>query len=125
MNLFSQVFLAVLAILFLTTVYSLVAHIVRNLQQGLKLRGSLAARVEQLRLHRMIGKLGIDVGTYVHRVRVADVEKHMATCRDCTTQTACDERANPDTAADYSFCPNQESLRDAIDLAQRRPGAVA
>jgi Family of unknown function (DUF6455) len=120
MNLFGEVFLAVMALLFVFTIGSLAFNIVRNLREGLNFRRTLAARIEKLRLHKMLARLGIDPGAYLHTVRVAEVEKQMATCQACPTQSTCDEElaTNPTDSSDYSFCPNQESLKRASPAAQ-------
>jgi hypothetical protein len=124
MNLFGEVFLAVMALLFVFTIGSLAFNIVRNLREGLNFRRTLAARVEQLRLHKMLARLGFDPGAYLHTVRVAEVEKQMATCQACPTHATCDEELarEPTDSADYAFCPNQESLKQASQAA--RAGAT-
>jgi hypothetical protein len=95
-----------------TTVIAIVLAIYRNLKTGRRFRQHLAARVDSLRLSKMLGVLGIDREQYTHKLPVVDIEQHMAKCDACTTKQTCDEvlpDANPDTNLD--FCPNQESLR--------------
>jgi hypothetical protein len=120
MNLFGQVFLAVLTLLFLFTLSSLVFSVVRNLREGLKFRRELGARVGSLRLHKMLARLGIDRTAYLHGVRVAETETHMAKCESCPTQAQCDQElaAEPADRPDYSFCPNEESLKRTAEVAR-------
>ena len=70
-------------------------------------RQDLTNRAKALRIHRMLDRLGVNLGGYVKRTPAIDVEKHLIQCRCCPDTGVCDdylERAK--NRHPSSFCPN-------------------
>ena len=87
---------------------------VRHLKRGVEFRGIVARKVQSLRLHKMLGAVGIDPSRYLDRASVPAIEQHVRSCENCPNTGICDERlgAEQGAARDYSsFCPNFESLK--------------
>jgi hypothetical protein len=123
MNLLSLITFALMLALLLGTGILVARAVLRNLRIGLRFRYHLAQRVEQLRLHRMLKSLGIDVSSYLHEQPVNAIEAHIQQCGGCQTQTRCDERFAGVAAAedDISFCPNSPSLTRMRAAADETP----
>lgn len=114
MNLFSLIVAGLLTVLTLTFAVMLVSAIVFNLKAGKKYRRSLATRVDQIRLSKMLSALGIDVNSYLHTQSAVDIQKHMNQCSACEKTDTCDEQlaAGDIKATDIDFCNNEKSLQD-------------
>jgi hypothetical protein len=123
MNAISIVIGGLLAVLALTFAVLLVSAIVFNVNAGKKYRRSLANRVNQLRLSRMLGALGIDVDTYLHTERIVDIQEQMDRCSACDNLETCDDQLSKGTvdAADIGFCNNEQSLQE-IARKNSQPG---
>ena len=90
---------------------ALVAAIQRNVAVGNQFRQALRARLEGLRLHRMLNALGIDPERYLHTTPVTDIDRQMRRCTDCEDQGTCAqdiEAGHPERAEGY--CPNYPEL---------------
>ncbi len=88
--------------------------IVGNLRTGHRFRQRLAASLEQLRLARMLGYLGIDGSAYLHEQPAVDIQKHMQRCADCDAKPTCDQVLNQGGSAEVEslgFCANIEDLK--------------
>lgn len=83
-----------------------------NMRQGRTIRAQLAQRVESLRMSKMLGKLGLDFDSYLHRVPLHKINESMNKCETCTTTEQCDEKLQQDviSAKEIDFCPNHECL---------------
>ena len=114
MDLISIVIGGLLAALTLVFTLLLISAIVFNLKAGRKYRESLANSVNQLRLSKMLGALGIDVATYLHTERVVDIQQQMDRCAACDNLEKCDEELAKGAldAADIGFCNNEQSLQE-------------
>ncbi len=86
--------------------------ILHNLREGQAFRQLLAQRLEQLRLHRLMGLMGLNTGKYLYQERIHDVERHMRACASCAETSRCDqalEHQQPEAAAE--FCANYQDLQ--------------
>lgn len=126
MNVVSMIVLGLMGALLAYSVLSIFISIVRNLKNGFRFRQVLAGRLGGLRLHKMLGSLGIDLSGYLHSRPVIEIEGHMRACQSCETQSTCDEHLGPahKPTEDYSFCPNYESLKE-VQIGLQPPEAVA
>ncbi len=105
--------LVILALMFgamLTLGVALVWAIGGNLRRGDEVRRKLARNLENLRLGRALGLLGIDRSSYLHSQRIVDIEAQMRNCSDCSDQVRCDSSLDKGHAGELDFCPNEESL---------------
>ncbi len=85
----------------------------RNLKDGQAFRRQLAARLEQLRLHRLMGLLGLDSDRYLSRESIVDVERHMRACAQCDATRQCDSAlAEKNPVAVAGFCTNYRDLQN-------------
>jgi hypothetical protein len=82
-----------------------------NVKVGQQFRKKLMERLKQLPFNS--SKRNIDVNKYIHDMPVNDLEKQLHNCDGCTTKGECEEAlAKEGTSdADYSFCPNDEYLK--------------
>lgn len=118
MNVFSLIVAGLLVVLTLFFAFMLTSAIVFNLKAGQRYRKSLATRVQQLRLSRMLTSLGIDVDRYLHSERIVDIEQQMQRCSACENTDTCDDQLTQGDidVAEIGFCNNEQSLQD---MAQR------
>ena len=72
----------------------------------------LAARAWPLRIHRMLGHLGVSLSHYLRKASSMEVEKHLIVCSRCETTDVCDEYlAQEGKGMDVeTFCPNALQL---------------
>ena len=113
MNLLTAFVATLLIILTLTFAGLLISAIVFNVKAGKKYRRSLAAKIDQLRLGRMLGALGIDINTYLHAERIVEIKQQMDRCSACENTDLCDDRlAEGNVSADeIDFCNNEDALQ--------------
>jgi len=116
MNLFSLIVAGLLTVLTLAFIVMLASAIGFNLKTGTRFRRSLATRVDQLRLGKMLSALGIDINRYLHTQRIVDIENHMERCSACENTDNCDEQlaTGDTTATNIDFCNNEKSLQDIV-----------
>lgn len=114
MNLITILFVSFFSIAMVAWASFFLLAIRRTVARGRRHREKLAARIDTLRLRRMLAALGIDQTRYTHRVRSTEINGHISNCEQCTQTSACDQRldARPAEADDIDFCPNQEALAD-------------
>jgi hypothetical protein len=105
-----------MALMVIAFVMFLFVAIIFNLKSGEKYRQSLVNKLDQLRLAKMLGALGIDVNAYLHQERIVDIQKQMKHCADCENTNQCDEKlsTNKIAADDIEFCNNEKALQDII-----------
>lgn len=117
MNIFSVVIASLLGLLVLAFSLLLFLAIVFNLNAGKKYRQSLARELEKLRLNKMLSALGVDVNTYLHSERIADIQQQMNRCSGCSQTAECDDRLSEGRigAADIGFCNNEQALQDMVE----------
>ncbi len=112
MSVINTMLLIIVGLAFIVLAAGFVYVIVRNVRQGRVFREKLAARVESLRMGRMLRARGIDVAAYLHQTHVSEISQHASQCDQCETTDICDShlaRGKLD-ASDIGFCPNQHSL---------------
>lgn len=113
MDLISLIIAILLGISITAVIVLLFIAIIFNMKRGRKFRQSLAKKVAQLRLNKMLIALGVDANAYIHNENVADIYKHMERCEACENTEECDDalekdNINPDA---IGFCNNEQSLQ--------------
>ena len=94
--------------------------IMGNLRRGQQFREGLDNALEQLRLSKMLGFLGIDRKTYVHRQQGLAIRQQLQRCETCDAKAQCDEILDsdaPQSKADLGFCANIDELDKLRDKA--------
>jgi len=72
----------------------------------------LSERVQALRIHRMLGRLGIKTPRYLRKARAIDVETQLIRCSGCETTDVCDAYLQSDEIIDpHTFCLNYSQLK--------------
>ena len=123
LNIVSLTSLLLLTLLIASFILLLSTAIVFNTRAGMKYRTTLAARLEQLRLGKMLAALGIDTDSYLSREHAVDIHQHMQRCTSCTNTEECDSRLtdeNVDTET-IDYCNNEASLRKLARQLQDAP----
>ena len=123
LNIISVTSLMLLVLLMASFIFLLSTAIVFNTRAGMNYRTTLAARLEQLRLAKMLAALGIDTDSYLSRERTVDIHRHMQRCTSCTSTQECDSRLgdeNVDTET-IDYCNNEASLRKLARQLQDDP----
>jgi len=123
LNIISLTSLLLLSLLMVSFILLLSTAIVFNTRAGMKYRTTLAARLEQLRLGKMLAALGIDTDSYLSRERAVDIHRHMQRCTSCSNTQECDSRLrdeNVDTET-IDYCNNEASLRKLARQLQDAP----
>lgn len=90
----------------------------RNRRTAERYRERLIADMKETRLHRMLGALGLQPARHLHQIPIVEVTREMRNCAACDATAACDRALNesPDVSVDdISYCPNQQSLRRAVE----------
>jgi hypothetical protein len=116
MNFISLAVAGLMILLTLVFAGLLMTAIVFNLKAGRKYRQSLAARVDQLRLSKMLTALGIDVASYLHSEPVVKIYTQIERCSACQNTETCDEKLSRGVieAEDIGFCNNEQSLQGMV-----------
>jgi hypothetical protein len=110
---FSLLTATLLSLLLAAFAILLMIAIVFNFRAGMKYRKSLAEQVNNLRLAKMLGALGIDIEEYLSTERVVDIQTQVTRCGACENVEECDDslaRGSLD-ARDIAFCNNEEALQ--------------
>jgi hypothetical protein len=95
----------------------LVYAIAANLAGGMRYRRTLESRIRQVRLHRMIERLGVGLEHYLHQQTVAEIERHIRLCSECPVTVTCDARlAEVGPVAALEFCPTAAALASSRPL---------
>lgn len=114
MDIISLIITVALSALMLYLAIRLPLAIMRNLKAGHRFRESLAGALDQLRLSRMLGFLGVDKDAYLHKQDALQIRQHMQKCDDCDAKSQCDDVLNSSQTADVDslgFCANIEDLK--------------
>ncbi|MEA3277293.1 MAG: DUF6455 family protein [Pseudomonadota bacterium] len=83
-------------------------------------RRDVTQRVNGLRLHKMLGCLGMSTKGYVRKALSSETEMHLNRCQQCATTTECDAAlAKGDTSQAAAYCPN---FPDLVQLSQQEFG---
>ena len=112
-NLVSLISILLLGVLLVVFTVLLPVSIVFNTRAGMKYRTTLTARLEQLRLGKMLAALGIDTDSYLSRERTVDIHRHMQRCTSCANTQECDSRLTEESVdtETIDYCNNEASLR--------------
>ena len=114
MDIASLVITVLLAALMLYLLVRLPLAILSNLRAGHRFRQGLAAALDDLRLSRMLGFLGIDKADYLHRESGLEIQRHMQRCDACDDKGRCDEVLDseiPVATESLGFCANIDDLK--------------
>ena len=118
MDIASLVIGGVLAVMLLMLVIRLPLAIAGNLHAGHRFRKSMAMALDELRLARMLGFLGIDRDKYLHEQSALNIKQHMQRCGDCDAKDTCDqvlEKDQPVETEQLGFCANIDDLKQVRD----------
>ena len=117
MNLLTMVIGGFFGLLLVMFAVLLVIAIVFNLAAGKRYRQSLAARLNRLRLSKMLTALGIDTDNYLHSERMVDIHQQMQRCAGCGQTAECDDKlANGAIdASRVGFCDNEQALVKIVE----------
>jgi hypothetical protein len=108
----------VLAVLLLLLIIRLPLAIAGNLRAGHRFRKSMAMALDELRLSRMLGFLGIDRDKYLHEQSALDIKQQMQRCDTCDAKETCDQVLESDQPAQteqLGFCANIDDLKQIRD----------
>lgn len=114
MDIASLIITLLLAVLMLYLVVRLPMAIFGNLRAGHQFRESLAEALDELRLSRMLGFLGIDKARYLHKESALDIQQQMDRCDNCDAKGQCDDMFGKDQPAEIEslgFCANIDDLK--------------
>ena len=114
MDIASLVITVLLAALMLYLLVRLPLAILSNLRAGHRFRQGLAAALDDLRLSRMLGLLGIDKADYLHRETALEIQKQMQRCDACDDKERCDQVLEGETPVEtesLGFCANIDDLK--------------
>ena len=105
-----------LALFLLYVILRMSYVIMRNVVVSMEFRKKLASKVNDLRLNRMLGALGIDINNYLHGERVIDIEQHIDKCAACENTDACDDALarGSVTVNNIDYCSNEQSLQQIV-----------
>jgi hypothetical protein len=80
---------------------------------GRRVRNRLVLRLRRTPFARMLRRRHVDVEGYANRVPLSELEQELLGCEQCARREQCEQvLAQPvDSAADYSFCPNDPVIR--------------
>jgi predicted RecB family nuclease len=124
----TDISIAVYAILTAALAIGLPWAVLRNVRQGDRYRRGLLEQLQQLPLHEILQRHGIDPVYYLHSERMADVSRHMRRCGTCQERKQCAAqlRAGADISA-FHFCPNRAELTRGTEqpAALRADGEAA
>ncbi len=91
------------------------------LRQLRNYRRELTTRAKALRIHKMLARLGVNLGGYLKRTPAIDVERQLDQCRCCPDTGACDDFLEGGKETDPgSFCPNFRDLQKHQSRGTRR-----
>ncbi|MCB1774830.1 MAG: hypothetical protein KDI88_14535, partial [Gammaproteobacteria bacterium] len=86
----------ILAVMLVLLVVRLPLAIAGNLRAGHRFRKSMAMALDELRLSRMLGHLGIDRDKYLHEESALEIKRHMQRCDACDAKDNCDQALEQD-----------------------------
>ena len=115
MDTVSLIITLLLALLMLYLAVRMPLAILGNLRRGHRFRESLAKSLDDLRLSRMLGYLGIDRAKYLHNQPALDIQRQMERCDACDAKSRCDqvlEEDAPPQVESLGFCANIKDLKE-------------
>ena len=121
MNLTSTLAVVVGSILALCLAGYLILAIAQNYRDGLILRQLLSRRVGNLRLQRMLRRVGIDLRDYLHQQPIAEIEAQIRNCKACKSTVACELQLVGEgvlTPEQVGFCKNHKSFSELVKTSQ-------
>ena len=84
---------------------------IQNLRFIHSYQEDLKKRVDGLRIHRMLGCLGMSTMCYVRKARHMEVEVQLSRCKQCPNTAVCDAALDTgDTSQADAFCPDFPEL---------------
>lgn len=111
MNIYDYLFLIVIFSVLSVTGVLLISFISGNFRNGQRLREGLYQRMGMLRMKKMLVKREVNVGDYLHKSMISDIERDIRVCENCNRITECDAALCSVKATDLSFCPNDTEFR--------------
>jgi hypothetical protein len=116
MDIFTLIIGGALALFVLYVIMRMSYVIMRNVVVSMEFRKSLARKVNDLRLNRMLEALGIDVNSYLHSERILDIEEQIDKCSSCQNTETCDDQLAKGsiTADSIDYCNNEQSLHQIL-----------
>ena len=116
MDIFTLIIGGALALFVLYVIMRMSYVIMRNVIVSMEFRKSLARKVNDLRLNRMLEALGIDVNSYLHSERIVDIEEQIDKCSTCQNTETCDDQLAKGsiTADSIDYCNNEQSLHQIL-----------
>ena len=116
MDIFTLIIGGALALFVLYVIMRMSYVIMRNVIVSMEFRKSLARKVNELRLNRMLEALGIDVNSYLHSERIVDIEEQIDKCSTCQNTETCDDQLAKGsiTADSIDYCNNEQSLHQIL-----------
>lgn len=116
MNILTLAITGLMALLAVVFILFLFVAIIFNLKTGENYRHRLANKLDDLRLVRMLGALGIDANAYLHSEKIIDIHRQMERCAACENTDQCDDRlsSNEIAAEDIDFCNNEKDLQGIV-----------
>lgn len=116
MNLLSIIIAVVLGLLITVLTAALIIAILYNVKVGARYREPLAAKLQSLRLNKMLVALGIDTYQYLHKENVVTIHDQMKRCSECDNTQECDETLSDNSvdADSFVFCNNESSLKEML-----------
>jgi len=123
----TDIFIAVFAIVTAALAIRLPWALLQNVRQGERYRRGLLDQLQQLPLHEVLQRHGIDPVFYLHTERMADVSRHMHRCGTCQEQQQCAAQLQAGAGiSGFHFCPNHAELaRGTAQPTALRPDGEA
>jgi len=123
METISIILLSIIAALLIFTAIFMIYAIRINIIKGGLFRQNLVNRVSNLRIHRMLRTLGIDIDRYLHQESILDIQEQMKICSECQNTDDCDRELERGTVHpnNISYCNNESDLKK-IAQKQHRTG---
>ncbi len=108
----SFILFAIIGLVFTLLGMFFVIRIGSSVKAGLSVRQQLAARIESLRMSKMLKALGLDSNQYLFGIHLATINNSMNNCEKCDSSEICDKKLQQKSIKpeDIDFCPNQACL---------------
>lgn len=83
----------------------------RSVRQLRRYRRDVVARMELLRIDKMLPHAGVARARFLRKAQPFAVEKHLLVCKHCTSIETCDDYLeNGKDIPEHTFCPNFREL---------------
>ena len=113
MNTIAIVFTVVYMGLAIWLLIRLTMALSKNIKTGVQFRQALLKKIADLRLGKMLSRLGINRDRYLMEQRTHLIKLHIDQCESCENTDTCDGRLDGEgEVADEvaTYCPNAEDL---------------